>query len=200
LFTTRFLNALTLKGDMMNILARGTTNTLLNLPAIVIVLAITSQNVLVNLAHAETGKGTDVFRVIMSIFGVDESKGDIVAIVTVNNQEAKVKFFDVTGPSVIPINATEGGGNIIEYVATFPNVTVNSGDEYRACALTVKDLDLKCGTGHNSPASRPEFIDINLDEDIAVGGTEQLEIEEATGNTEEVTGAVTNGDGDEEDD
>ncbi|MGA7692072.1 MAG: hypothetical protein WCA61_07200, partial [Nitrososphaeraceae archaeon] len=53
---------------------------------------------------------------------------------------------------------------ILEYVATFPNVTVNSGDEYKACILTVKDMNLKCGTGHNSPANRPEFIDINLDE------------------------------------
>ena len=25
-------------------------------------------------------------------------------------------------------------------------------------------MNLKCGTGHNSPANRPEFIDINLDE------------------------------------
>ena len=39
-------------------------------------------------AHAETGQGTDVFRVIMTIFGVDKSKGDIVAIVTVNDGES----------------------------------------------------------------------------------------------------------------
>jgi hypothetical protein len=177
---------------MMNVLAwnnKVTTNTLLILAAIVIVLAIASQNIRFYLAHAETGKGTDIFKVIMSIFGVDESKGDIVAIVTVNNQETKVKFFDATGPSVIPINASEGGGHIVEYVATFPNVTVNSGDEYKACVLTVKDLDLKCGTGHNSPANRPEFIDINLDE-VATSGTE-----ETTGSIEEETGTVINDDG-----
>jgi hypothetical protein len=65
------------------------------------------------------------------------------------------------------MNASGGNGHILEYVATFPNVTVNSGDEYKACVLTVKDMNLKCGTGHNSPANRPEFIDINLDETIA---------------------------------
>jgi hypothetical protein len=32
--------------------------------------------------QAETGKGEDIFRVIMTIFGVDKSKGDVVAIVT----------------------------------------------------------------------------------------------------------------------
>jgi hypothetical protein len=46
-------------------------------------------------AQAETGKGKDVFKVIMTIFGADRSKGDVVAIVTVNNGEAsKVKFLD----------------------------------------------------------------------------------------------------------
>jgi hypothetical protein len=31
--------------------------------------------------------------------------------------------------------------DIIEYVATFPNVTVNAGDEYDACVMTTKDLE-----------------------------------------------------------
>jgi hypothetical protein len=139
-------------------------------PAVVLItivlltIAIILQNVSINLAYAETGTGTDIFKVIMSVFGVEESRGDVVALVTVNNQESKVRFFDASGSELIPMNASGVNGNILEYVATFPNVTVNSGDEYKACILTVKDLNLKCGTGHNSPANRPEFIDINLDE------------------------------------
>jgi hypothetical protein len=62
------------------------------------------------------------------------------------------------------MNASGGSGHILEYIATFPNVPVNSGDEYKGCVLTVKDMNLKCGTGYNSPANRPEFIDINLEE------------------------------------
>jgi hypothetical protein len=139
-------------------------------PAVVLIaillsaMAIVSQYVSINLTYAETGTGTDIFKVIMSVFGVEESKGDIVTLVTVNSQESKVKFFDASRSKLIPINPSGGNGHILEYVATFPNVTVNSGDEYTACILTVKDLNLKCGTGHNSPANRPEFIDINLDE------------------------------------
>jgi hypothetical protein len=38
-------------------------------------------------AQAETGKGEDIFRVIMTIFGIDKSNGDVVAIVSVNNGE-----------------------------------------------------------------------------------------------------------------
>lgn len=134
------------------------------LAIVLLTIAIISQYVSINLAYAETGTGTDIFKVIMSVFGVEESKGDVVALVTVNNQESKVKFFDASGSELIPMNSSGGNRNILEYVATFPDVTVNSGDEYKACILTVKDLNLKCGTGHNSPANRPEFIDINLDE------------------------------------
>jgi hypothetical protein len=166
--------------------------------AIVLLTTAASQSTFVNVGHAETGKGTDVFKVIMSIFGVDESIGDIVAIVTVNNQEAKVKFFDASGPSAIPLNASEGGGNLIEYVATFPNVTVNSGDEYKGCVLGVKDLEILCKTGYNSPAYRPEFIDINLDDvTTAAGGTEQSRIGETIENVEE---AEPNRESDNDDD
>ncbi len=112
--------------------------------------------------QAETGQGADVFRVIMTIFGVDESKGDVIAIVTAKGQEAKVKLFDALGPEVVPLNASEGGGHLIEYVATFPNLTINSGEEYRACVATVKDLELICKIGNNSPATRPEFVDLSL--------------------------------------
>ena len=77
--------------------------------------------------HAETGNGKDVFKVIMTVFGADKSKGDVVSIVTVNGGEAsRVKFLDV---DTIP------GSNerdIIEYIATFPNVTVSTGDQYNA--------------------------------------------------------------------
>jgi hypothetical protein len=105
----------------------------------------------------------------MTIFGVDKSKGDVVAIVTVNNGEAsKVRFLD---------SDTAAGVGIIEYVATFPNVTVNSGVEYKACVLTTKDLELICSTGNNSPANRPEFVDISLNA-TAGGSVEQTGIEE----------------------
>jgi hypothetical protein len=41
-------------------------------------------------------------------------------------------------------------------------MTVNTGDKYNACVLPLKDLKLTCTTGQNSPAPRPEFVDISL--------------------------------------
>jgi hypothetical protein len=116
----------------------------------------------VNPVQAETGIGPDVFKVIMTIFGVDESKGDVIAIVTAKNEIAKVKLFDASGPEIVPLNASEGGGHLIEYIATFPNVSINSGEEYKACIATIKNLELICKSGHNSPAARPEFVDLSL--------------------------------------
>jgi hypothetical protein len=127
---------------------------------------------------AETGKGTDIFKVILTIFDVDESKGDVIAIVTAKDEQAKVKLFDVPGPAVVPLNASEGGGHLIEYVATFPNLTVNSGDEYKACVATVKDLELICKSGNNSPAARPEFVDLSLNATTTTDNTQQVTTEE----------------------
>jgi hypothetical protein len=151
----------------------------------------------INPVLAETGKGADVFKVILTIFGVDESEGDVVAIVTAKNEVAKVKLFDALGPEVVPINASEGGGHFIEYVATFPNVTVNSGDEYKACVATIKNLELICKIGNNSPAARPEFVDLSLNASSS-SGSDQVTTEEGDSGDEN-DGEGDTGDGDNTD-
>ena len=121
--------------------------------------------------NLETGKGTDIFKVILTVFGVEDTKGDIVAIVAVNGGEDSRKKFETEAFKPVPSNFTSlvttptHGSEVktMEYVATFPNVTINAGDEYKTCILTTKDLELICKTGHNSHASRPEFVDLSLD-------------------------------------
>ena len=161
---------------------------------------VTSLGVTANPVQAETGKGEDIFRVILTIFGVEKSKGDVVAIVTVNNGEAsKVKFLDTTAflaPSNLttlsPSTTNPGAGlNIIEYVATFPNVTVDAGEEYKACVLPIKDLEMICTTGNNSPASRPEFVDLSLN---ATSDIEQLSTEDSDSGDEDSGEDGDNGD------
>jgi hypothetical protein len=134
---------------------------------------IVNLTIAINPIRAETGKGTDIFKVIMTVFDVDESKGDVVAIVTVNNgKESRVKYlkteaFKPVSPNLTSLVLTprpDSHVGIIEFVATFPNVTVSAGDEYKACIVTTKDLGLLCKTGHNSPAPRPEFVDLSLNE------------------------------------
>jgi hypothetical protein len=151
---------------------------------IVFSISIVNFTIETNPIKAETGKGTDIFKVIMTVFGVQDTKGDIVAIVTVNSgEDSRVKFLETEAFKPVPSNLTSlvttpsPGSEVktMEYVATFPNVTINAGDEYRGCILTMKDLELICKTGHNSPASRPEFLDLSLD---AVSRMEGIESEE----------------------
>ena len=102
----------------------------------------------------------------MSIFGVTKDMGDIAAAVTVNGN-SKVKSFDVDGMNLQTVDPTSSqDAGVIEFVATFPNTEVNVGDRYRACVLTLNTMDKYCEEGNNSPAKRPEFVDITMDKDI----------------------------------
>jgi hypothetical protein len=105
----------------------------------------------------------DIFKVIMTVQGLNHNTGDIITIVSVNG-ESRVKLFDDSKTYIHSIKA-DGTGGLIEYVATFPNMTVKSGDVYKACVLTIKDSNLICETGTNSPALRPEFKDLYLQEE-----------------------------------
>ena len=102
----------------------------------------------------------DIFKVIMTVQGLNHNTGDIVTIVSVNG-ESRVKLFDDSKTYVNTVKA-DGTGGIVEYVATFPDMTVKNGDAYKACALVIKDSNLICETGTNSPALRPEFKDLYL--------------------------------------
>ena len=159
------------------------TRRVTTLALVMLMVIAVSTSSAVSPIRAETGKGTDVFKVILSLFDITPTTGDFAAIVTVNG-ESKVKTFESAS---VAVNATTGGG-IQQYIATFPNVNVNVGDEYKACALLLADVNadsLLCKTGFNSPAKRPEFIDISLatgseaSSAIEAPPAEEVETEEA---------------------
>ena len=116
-----------------------------------------------NSVSAETGSGTDIFRVIVTIMGADkDTTGDVVPLVTVNDH-SRLKLINIGDSSMANASSASIKENkIIEYVATFPNVTVNAGDEYKTCVLPMKTLKLICAEGTNSPGKRPEIVDVNL--------------------------------------
>ena len=121
---------------------------------------------LVNNANAETGIGKDVFKVVVSVFGANKEIGDILALVTVN-ENSKAKLFNLHSMSLVANNTNSTNSiqneNVVEFVATFPKVAVNTGDLYRSCVITPNTMHQYCEEGSNSPAKRPEFVDISLD-------------------------------------
>ena len=143
------------------------------LPVIILLIASTFYPTIVETVRAETGTANDIFKVILTIIGANKADtGDVVALVTVNDH-SRVKFFNVLDIAAADGSLAEGDtsnsssdpneqGGLIEYVATFPNVTVNAGDGYKACALPLKTLKIICIEGNNSPAKRPEFVDLSL--------------------------------------
>ncbi len=109
---------------------------------------------------AETGAGKDVFKVIVTLFGITNSTKDIVTIVNVNDQ-TKIKLFNAQNPE-------SQDQDKVSYTMTFPNLTVNDGDPYTVCTISMENFKEDCTKGKNSPLSRPEFVDV----DVSKGSSE----------------------------
>jgi hypothetical protein len=137
------------------------------LVAILVLNTISIEAVAGQTDAAKANKKQDIFKVLLTIDGINHNSGDIVTVVSVNG-ESKSKLFDDTKTYLTSVNTTDGSGEIIEYVATFPNITVNTGDEYKVCALLVQGSQLFCQTGNNSPALRPEIVDLHIQEQSAI--------------------------------
>lgn len=122
-----------------------------------IILTVVLANVnLMAKVTAETGAGKDVFKVVVTLFGLTNSTKDIATIVNVKDQ-TKLKLFNAENPE----NPQGEAQDKVSYTITFPNVTVNEGDPYTVCTVSVDDFKLNCIHGKNSPLSRPEFVDID---------------------------------------
>ena len=106
---------------------------------------------------------TDIFKIILTVNGLGKDGGDVIAFVTVNGQ-SKVKLFDDEKSYLNSRSSNSGGQGFIEYVSTFPNMTIKTGEQYKACALLIRDSNLICQTGNNSPALRPEIVDLYINQ------------------------------------
>ena len=112
-------------------------------------------------AKAESGEGNDVFKVVVSLFGISNSTKDVLTLVNVKDQ-TKIKLFNSE-------DTENQGQNKVSYTITFPGEEVPDSEPYTVCTMTVRDHKLECEKGNNSPLNRPEFVDIN------VGGGSSIE-------------------------
>jgi hypothetical protein len=121
----------------------------------ILITAILVTNVnLLSRVRAESGVGKDVFRVVVTLFGITNSTTDVLTLVNVEDQ-TKIKLFNAEDPD-------NQGQDKVSYTMTFPGIEVQDGDPYRVCTVMMDDFKLKCDKGNNSPLNRPEFVDINL--------------------------------------
>lgn len=120
-----------------------------------LIISVIFTNVgLFGIAKAESGVGNDVFKVMVSLFGISNSTKDVLTLVNVKDQ-TKIKLFDAE-------NAENQGQDKVSYTMTFPGEEVPDSEPYTVCTMTVNDHKLECQKGNNSPLNRPEFVDINV--------------------------------------
>jgi len=122
---------------------------------------------------AESGVGKDVFKIVVSLYGITDSTKDIITIVNVGDQ-TKVKLN----------NAGNSTSDKTSYVFTFPGLSVEDGEKYNVCTMSTENFNLKCEHGQNSPFSRPEFVDINVSQKSSEKISEKLS-ENVTQNSSE---------------
>ena len=122
---------------------------------------------------AESGVGKDVFKIVVSLYGITDSTKDIITIVNVGDQ-TKVKLH----------NAGNSTSDKTTYVFTFLGLSVEDGEKYNVCTMTTENFNLKCEHGQNSPFSRPEFVDINVSQKSSEKMSEKLS-ENVTQNSSE---------------
>ncbi len=123
--------------------------------SLLIAIAFTNVNLFAKVT-GETGIGKDVFKVIVTLYDITNSTKDIMTLVNVKDQ-TKVKVFNAENPE-------SEGEDKVSYTITFPNLSVDDGEPYTVCSVSVEDFELNCTEGNNSPLNRPEFVDINVSE------------------------------------
>ena len=139
------------------------------------------------------------FDVILTLFGVNKNTGDVITFSSSENI-THFKIFDPYDELTY--------GDTSEVSFNFNGTEVNSGDTFTTCILTIKDISVICKNGENSPAKRPEIVDINLVSDKATKievqnimskvGSEKDE-DEDQGNNDEEEDSTDNQDEDEDD-
>lgn len=139
------------------------------------------------------------FDVILTLFGVNKNTGDVITFSSSEN----ITHFKIFDPY-----EELAYGDTSEVLFNFNGTEVNAGDTFTTCILTIKDISVICKNGENSPAKRPEIVDINLVSDKATKievqnimskvGSEKDE-DEDQGNNDEEEDSTDNQDEDEDD-
>jgi aldose sugar dehydrogenase len=129
-----------------------------NRPEFVSVM-IPKPNGTANSVHAQRAQIVDEspFTVAFSTAGVDNDTGDILNWVSANN----VTNVSLYNASDVDFKDNRQDG-FVETVVSLPNGTIHIGDEYKACTTVLKDNNLVCNTGFDSPPDRLEYSSVIL--------------------------------------
>ena len=124
----------------------------------IFVLGTVIMSTTIDTINVDAQNNENSFDVILTLFGVDKNTGDIITFSSSKN----ITHFKIFNPYK---ELMYGGTS--EVIFNFNGTEVNAGDTFTTCILTIKDISVICKNGENSPAKRPEIVDINLVSDEA---------------------------------
>lgn len=97
--------------------------------------------------------------IVETLYGINSSTGKVVAFATVGGS-TDGKLLDAT----VADKLDKKSDGIAEVGLTLTNVTIKSGDKFRACAIVLATFHTTCSIGHKSPSERAEFVDIVIND------------------------------------
>jgi hypothetical protein len=103
-----------------------------------------------------TGKApTNVFKLDVILFGIDNKTGNVVTFVTAKNQTEAVAV-NATDENIKHENST----GVAEVFFSIPNLKLKVGNKFQACSVLIRDLNIVCATGLKSPFNKTETVDL----------------------------------------
>ncbi len=106
-------------------------------------------------AVANVTSPASALKVDVILYGINNKTGPVVTFVFAKNHTDAVAF-NATEANIKQENST----GVAEAFFTLPNLKLKVGDKIQACNVSIKDLNLVCGTGLKSPLNRTESVNI----------------------------------------
>jgi hypothetical protein len=98
---------------------------------------------------------TNMFKIDVILFGIDNKTGNVVTFVNAKNQTEAVAV-NATDENIKHENST----GVAEVFFSIPNLKLKVGDKFQACSVLMKDLNLVCSTGLKSPLNKTESVNL----------------------------------------
>jgi hypothetical protein len=84
----------------------------------------------------------DIFRVAITIIGVNNETGNVFSFVKVND-DTSTRYFNASKDDL------KDQDGFVDSVISFPNKTVTTGANFTACNVVLKELSMSCKSGIN---------------------------------------------------
>lgn len=124
---------------------------------VTLIFATASTPNIVKPINAQPLDFTKNLAVYMTIFGLNDTTGQILAFVKTHDM---IKSALVNGSQLFATNNKTPG--IAEVNFVLQNLTLKAGEQYTGCVVVLKDTKMICVADFKAPYPRPQILDISI--------------------------------------